>query len=358
MSFDDELRAHQEHLRLGMTRAGRKYLDSSKLTEEVPEPYTAAWDAQLTHDDLLGAQRELAEKHGVSTARVRGMVMLATVQAGLGYSEQEQTAVLMEVMLSLESGQASVSDAQILELSGRGGDDLAGLASALTDVAHLDAAAVLCRSGHGDWKDAGPLIARRAGQLGIPDPLGKGAVAATPGTMQLALSMAGAAGCGDAEVTLAGQTQETRALLLAGAGQDSAAKAIGRHPELAYMFRPPRTSSRKHPAQSGRAGMLTTETRAHSGDLDEDPRDSRQPARGGEVHRGVREILRDDLAGVFAPDSGREGEGTGNVTWPAKSAVQREAEQRRSLAGGRPGGRSIPGLHPRTLPGSSGSVRA
>ena len=54
---------------------------------------------------MLGAVRELAEQHGVSTARVRGMVMLTTVQAGLGNSPEEQAAVIREVALAMEGGQ-------------------------------------------------------------------------------------------------------------------------------------------------------------------------------------------------------------------------------------------------------------
>jgi hypothetical protein len=38
--------------------------------------------------------------------------------------------------------------------------------------------------------------------------------------------------------------------------------------------------------------MVTSKTRAHVRDIeDEDPRDHDQPARGGEVHRKIREIF-------------------------------------------------------------------
>lgn len=263
--------AHAEIERLAALHQAKKPLYSDRFLSKQTagtESLGAPPDAQLSHDDILGAVRELAEEHNVSSARVRGMCMLASAQAGLGNSPGEQAAVLGEVMLTLQRGQGEVSGEQILALSGRN-DDTTGL----PDAAHPQAAAVLCRSGTGDWAGAGELIARRARELGVPDPLASsGPVAATPGTMQLAISMAGEYDGGDEVAPAAGTTQETRGLQLAAAGQDTAEAAIARHPELSHLFRGGRTSNRRHPSKPGRAGMLTTRTRAHSSDTgDEDP---------------------------------------------------------------------------------------
>ena len=305
--------AHAEIERLAALSQSRKPLYSDRyLSKRTPgsEALGAPQDARLTADDVLGAVRELAEQHGVSTARVRGMAMLATAKAGLGNSPEEQAKVISEVMLSLERGQDAVSDAQILELSGRG-DDLLGLAE-LTDAEHLQAAAVLARSGQTGWQGAEKAIAQRARELGVPDPLGKGAVSASPATMQLALNMAGAGEAEDEDATV-GLTQESQALALAAGGHDTASAVVARHPELSHLFRAGRTSSRKHPRKAGRT--VSTRTRAHSGDTgDEDTQDRRQPARGGVVHAKVRELIEKN-PDQFAPDRGREGEGTGNVSY-------------------------------------------
>ena len=255
--------AHAEIERLAEAHQGKKPLYADrKLSTRTPgtEHMGAPPDAQLTHEDVLAAVRELAEKHGVSCARVRGMCMLTAAAAGLGHSESEEAAVLSEVMLSLERGQDAVSGEQILELSGRSGADTSG---PIPDEEHLQAAAVLSRSGHGGYPAA--AVAQRARELGVPDPLAGKTVTASPDTMSLALSMAGA-DTGEAAL-VAGTTQETRAALQLAAGQDTAEKAIARHPELAHLFKKGRTSGRKHP----RTGMLTTKTRAHSSDLDDDP---------------------------------------------------------------------------------------
>jgi hypothetical protein len=336
----DEDGASAEIDRLAALSQSRKPLYSDRfLSKRTPgtEHLGAPPDAQLSHDDLLAAQKELAELHGVSSARVRGMVMLAHAQAGLGYSETEQADVIREVALSLERGEDAVSGGQILELSGRAGGDTIGLAADL-DLEHLQAAAVLARSGHDGWKDAGELIAERAGELGVPDPLGSGAVRASADTMALAISMAAgdelAPGTAeDAEVArLTADNPEMFGLAARGAGgSDSAAAVISRHPELAHLFRTsPRTSSRRHPSKAGR--MVGTGSRAHASDLDESKQDTRQPAKGGEVHADVKRLIEAN-PDLFAPDHGREGEGTGNRSYAPKSAAQREREERRAQAG-------------------------
>jgi hypothetical protein len=76
---------------------------------------------------------------------------------------------------------------------------------------------------------------------------------------------------------------------LAAAGGDSASAVIARHPELRHLFKGGKTSSRKHPARVGK--LVTTGTRAHSSDLDEDPSDGDQPGAGGAVHAEVDRYL-------------------------------------------------------------------
>ena len=345
--------AHAEIERLAAHHQSKKPLYSDRMVSKQTagtEGMGAPPDTELSHDDVLAAVRELAEQHGVSTARVRGMLMLTAAKSGLGYSLEEQAQVLGEVMLTLQRGQDEVSDDRILALSGRGGDGLASLAPELSipDEAHLKAAAILVRSKTGDWAGAGQLIARRAAELGAPDPLdSSGPLAASPSTVQLAISMAGAADSGDAEVPLtAGTTQETRALALAAGsgGRDSAAAVEARHPELAYMFRAGRTSSRRHPRKSGTP--VNTKSRAHSSDLDDDTQDTDQPAKGGQPHRRGAAAIMADNPELF----GTREAATGNFSTSPKSAAQREAEEKRQLAGGRSGGRSIPDL-------SAGSAR-
>src|SRR5450631_1789894 len=106
MNYDDEYDrdgVHAEIERLAALHQSRKPLYSDRfLSHQTPgtEHFGAPQDAQLTHDDLLAAQHELAEEHGVSSARVGGMVMLTAAKAGLGHSEQEQAAVITEVALA------------------------------------------------------------------------------------------------------------------------------------------------------------------------------------------------------------------------------------------------------------------
>ena len=117
----------------------------------------------------------------------------------------------------------------------------------------------------------------------------------------------------------------------AGTGRDSAEAAIARHPELSFMFRPGKTSSRRHPRRSDE--LVDTGSRAHSSDTgEESTRDTDQPAKGGQPHRrGAAAIIADNPE-LF----GTRENATGNQVHPARSAAQRQREETRSLAGGRP----------------------
>ena len=228
MSYDEELRAHQEHLRIGGTREGRKYLDPAKLADEVPEPQPAPEDAQLTDTDFLRAEIELAERHHTGHGAVRDLVMLTHQRAGLDYSEPERVAVINQVALAMGRGRAEVSDEQILALSGRA---------------------------------APPVV----GTFGYAD--------------------------GDEVALSAGTTSETRARRAArGSGQDSANAVIARHPELAHLFKAGRTSGGRHPSRAGQP--VTSKTRAHASDLEDSPSDKDQPAEGGDVHAKIDKYLR------------------------------------------------------------------
>lgn len=100
-----------------------------------------------------------------------------------------------------------------------------------------------------------------------------------------------------------------------------------------------------HPQKSGK--NVTTRTRAHG--TGEDP--------SFDVEAEIKRLLAKHAHEFGAQDRGAS---SGNRSDPAKSPGQREAGQRRALAGGRPGGRSIGELHPQHAPGhhESGSVRA
>jgi hypothetical protein len=349
--------AHAEIERLAALHQSRKPLYSDRfLSKQTPgtEHFGAPQDAQLTHDDLLAAVRELAEEHGVSSARVRGLVMLTAAKAGLGHSEQEQAAVITEVALAMGAGKMNVSDEQILKLS-RLGDDTIGLAADDHREAVRGEAAVLgltvsqaerdrlVKSGHamppgGDFPvhDAAHLAAAKSEYAkGHFAGHSKAEVRSHINKNAKRLGLPGLDE--DVHATMA-LTQETQAMALS-AGQDSPDAVIARHPELAHLFSAGKTSSRKHPAKSG--GLIGTKGRAHSSDLDEDPSDSDQPGRGGEVHRGVREIIEAN-PDLFTDGKGREG-GSGNFSTPPKSPQQREREEARARAGHQ-GGTSIPNL--------------
>jgi hypothetical protein len=98
------------------------------------------------------------------------------------------------------------------------------------------------------------------------------------------------------------------------AGQDSAGDIAARNPEIFLA----------HPSKSG--VKVTTKTRAHSNQLPdyEDPRDTRQPARGGKMHPEVERILRKH--GLYFGDM--------NQSHPPRSPAQRERGQRRAERSG------------------------
>ena len=144
----------------------------------------------------------------------------------------------------------------------------------------------------------------------------------------------------DVAATMVGLTQESQAAaMMLSAGQDSASAVIARHPELSFLFKAGRTSDRKHPARSGQP--VTTATRAHRSDLDEDPTDTDQPAGRG-VHAGVARYLKmhADQWGGEALDAGSHG----SESHAPKTPAQRHLEETYGLDGGRPGGRSIEDL--------------
>ncbi len=360
--MDDEFEldgAHAEIERLAAAHQGRKPLYSDRFLSKRTagtEHLGAPSDVQLTADDLLAAQRELAEQHGVSSARVRGMVMLTTVRAGLGYSPEEQAEVIRAVALTMGAGSMNVSDDRILALS-RLGDDTFGLSAAEDGYreAVRDEAAVLGLTVTAAQRDkfARSGVAMDDGAFPVHDATHLAAAKSEYAKGNLAghsraevrahinknarrLGLPGLDGDEDDVHATMALTQETRAALaLSGAGQDSAEKAIARHPELAHLFRAGKTSDRKHPRKSGR--MVGTRSRAHSSDLDESTRDTRQPAKGGAVHADVRRLIEGN-PDLLTDGEGREG-GSGNRSYPAKSAATRHLEETYSLDGGRPQGR-------------------
>ena len=337
--------AHAEIERLARLHQSPKPLYSDPFVSKQT-PGTEHFGAQpdeatgLTHDDIRGAVLELAGQHGVSTARVRGMMYLTAARAGLGHSPEEEAAVIAEVALSLDAGKLNVSDDRILALSGRADDTFTPAAEdqreavrnqamtlALTvtqaerdklvktgaalpggdfpvhDAKHLAAAKSEYAKGNlaGHSKaEVRSHINRNAKRLGLP-------------------GLDGDQDEDDVAATMVGLTQETQAMALsARSGADSADAVIARwsrHPEFAHLFRAGKTSSRRHPRKSGPGHEVTTASRAHHSDTgDEDPRDTRQPAKGGEVHRGVRAIIEAN------PDLFTDGEGrdpSAKIAWPS-----------------------------------------
>jgi hypothetical protein len=117
MSYADALRAHQEHMQVGMRH--REFFDADKLTREVPEPYyappeEAQDDTRLSHPELDAAEQELAARYGHT--RVRDLLYLTHAEAGLGRSENERHAVLGQVVLALQHGESQVPPHKIAQL--------------------------------------------------------------------------------------------------------------------------------------------------------------------------------------------------------------------------------------------------
>jgi len=348
--------AHAEIERLAAAHQGKKPLYSDRFLSHQTagtEHFGAPPDAQLTHEDILGAVRELAEQHGVSSARVRGLLMLTTVRAGIGHSPEEEAQALNQVALAMERGQDAVSDEAVLELSGRAGADTIGLED--QREAARDEAAVLGLTVTATQRDkfAKSGVAMDDGAFPVHDAThlaaakseyakgnlaghSKAEVRAHINKRATALGLPGLDDDDRDEVAATvGLTQETRGLqLAAGSGsRDSASAVLARHPELSHLFRAGKTSSRKHPRRSDR--KVTTQTRAHSSDLDDDTQDTGQPAKGGKPHRrGAAAILADNPE-LF----GTREAATGNFSTPPKSAAQRHLEETYALDGGRPQGR-------------------
>jgi len=354
--------AHAEIERLAGLHQSKKALYSDRfLSHRSPgaEMLGAPVDAQLSHDDLLAAQRELAEEHGVSSARVRGMVMLTAARAGLGHSEQETAAAITEVALAMGAGKMNVSDEQILALSHLGGpapgwdeqDEREELREAVRGEAAVLGLTVtaaqrdkFAKSGvalpGGDFPvhDADHLAAAKSEYAkGHFAGHSKAEVRAHINKNAKRLGLPGLDGSEDVAATVA-LTQESQAAMALSAGHDSAESVIARHPELAHLFKAGKTSSRKHPARSGK--LIGTKGRAHSSDLDEDTQDTDQPARGGAVHRGVREIIEEN------PDLFSDGKGRAFPQYESHAPLspqQREAGEARQRAGHQ-GSTSIPNL--------------
>ena len=345
------------------TRPRSRFTATAWLSKQTAgtEHFGAPRDVELTHDDILAALTELAGEHNISSARVRGMLMLTAVRAGIGHSPQEEAEALNQVMLTLDAGSMNVSDDRILALSGRS-DDTIGLED--QREAARDEAAVLGLTVTAAQRDkfAKSGIAMDDGAFPVHDATHLAAAKSEYAKGNLAghskaevrahinknARRLGLPGLDDDDRDEVAATQETQAMALAAGsgGRDSASAVLARHPELAHLFKTGKTSSRKHPSRAGRE--VTSASRAHASDLDEDPT-AEKPADAIDRYTRMREQ-------EFGGQSGEAG--PGNQVHPAKSAIQREAEERRSLAGGRPGGRSIGDMHPRTGPGSSGSVRA
>ena len=171
----------------------------------------------------------------------------------------------------------------------------------LTDTDFLRAEIELAErhhNGHGAVRDLVMLTHQRAG-LGYSEPervavINQVALAMGRGRAEVSdeqiLALSGRAAppfgyVGGDEVALsAATTSETRARRAArGSGQDSADAVIARHPELAHLFKAGRTSSRRYPARSGLP--VTSQTRAHASDLEDDPSD-------GDVQAKIDKYLR------------------------------------------------------------------
>jgi hypothetical protein len=100
----------------------------------------------------------------------------------------------------------------------------------------------------------------------------------------------------------------------AAGGQDSASAVMARHPEFF----------------GGRRGR--GKTHLHSGGAEDDTMDRGQPRDGGDVHAEIARYLkmRADELGGEAAHAGRHG----SDRYPAKSRIQREAEERRARSRG------------------------
>ena len=183
-----------------------------------------------------GAIAELAARHGRGFCEVSDLIQLTHQRSGLGFSVEERAVVIGEVARTLGYGQSEVSGEQIVSLSAWGAGEVAALAGD--------------EYGGGDDGEGDPEAVELAGSL-----------------------------------TQEGKARRARS----GPGGD-AQNVIDRHPEFRHLFKGGRTSSRRHPAKSGKP--LGSKDRAHTGDLEDSPTDRDQPARGGSVHGEVARYLK------------------------------------------------------------------
>lgn len=142
----------------------------------------------------------------------------------------------------------------------------------------------------------------------------------------LALARADSAGdyaAGDEDLDAGGQVDEL----------------VSRHPEIFTDDRG-RTSPRK-PGKARPGRKVTSRTRAHAGDLDDDPTDTRAPSQGGVTHPAVAALL-GRHRGYFEPPAERPG--PQSTTIRPLSPAARETAERRARAGHQPGRFTIPDL--------------
>jgi len=91
------------------------------------------------------------------------------------------------------------------------------------------------------------------------------------------------------------------------AGYEDTFGHAGEHPADAVLRLTADPRSARYFA-GARQAEVTSETRAHASDLDEDPTDHAQPSRGGEVHREIQAIIDRNLKlGVFGQDDPQSG---------------------------------------------------
>ena len=115
----------------------------------------------LTANEANMSRREVEQlvlaKAGMTSDRERRAKAVLDVRSYLGLDDRLLLA-------------SDVSAAERRELAAKG-HALPDGSYPVPDLAHLKAAAVLCRSKHGDWRAAEKLIAKRARELGVPNPL-------------------------------------------------------------------------------------------------------------------------------------------------------------------------------------------
>ncbi len=74
-------------------------------------------EAEITDEEIIGATRELAERHQVSFSAVSMMSHDGHIRAGLGHDVRSRARVLGEVAVALSRGRLEVDDEQIVSLS-------------------------------------------------------------------------------------------------------------------------------------------------------------------------------------------------------------------------------------------------